>query len=376
MDFDLTEEQLLIQQQVRKFVERELFPLEQEFCVSGTLPLTKRQELEDKGRDLGFWALDVPEEFGGAGLDPLTMCIIYEELYRSPLLFDFGGCVEPALYLCDAALREQYFHPVVQGKRRSCYAFTEPGTGSDLAGIKARARLDGDSWVIDGSKTFISEVDRADFIILFVSSDPSRGARGITCLLVDKDAPGVSISQPIPTMGDDWAPYTLHFDGCRVPATNVLGEVNGGFAVADHQLTHGRLKIAAWNVGIAQRCLEMGVEYAKERVTFGEALAKRQAIQWWLADCEVDIMAARLLVHKAAWQHRNGDPIRNEAFVAKLFATEMAQRVTDKILQIFGGMGYCRELPIQSFYRQARLWRIGHGTSEVHRIMIARNLLA
>jgi len=375
MDFSLSEEARLIRDAVRDFTERELFPLERDFCIRGHLPFEKRLELERKGRELGFWALDVPKELGGAGLDKLTMCVINEELYRSPLLFEFGGEVEPALYLCNDEQRERYFHPVVRGEKKSCFAFTEPGTGSDFARIQTRAVEKGDRWVINGSKTFITHVDRADFIILFVSTDPGKGAKGISCLLVDKATPGLAMSQPIPTMGDEWAPYTLFFDDCEVPAENLVGEINQGFAVADRQLTHGRLKIAAFNVGIAVRCLEMAIAYSKERETFGKPIAANQAIQWMLADSEVELMAARLLTHQAAWLADNDKPIRNEAFIAKLYATEMSQRVSDRALQVFGGMGYSRELPIQSFFRQARLWRIGHGTSEINRMMIARNLL-
>jgi len=375
VDFELSEELKMIQRNVREFTERELFPLEQEFCLQGRLPLEKRLELERKGRELGFWALDVPTEYGGAGLGQLAMCVIHEELYRSPLLFEFGGYVEPALYYCNDKQKEKYFYPIIQGDKKSCYAFTEPGTGSDLAAIATRAVKKGDHWVINGTKTFISHVDRAHFIILFAATDPGKGAKGITCFLVDKDSPGLTISKPIPTMGDDWDPYTLTFEDCVVPDENVLGEVNRGFIIADQQLTHGRLKIAAFNVGIARRCLEMAVKYAKERVTFGQPIASRQAIQWMLADSEVELMAARLLVYQAAWKADHNQPIRNEAFVAKLYATEMAQRVTDRALQIHGGMGYTREVPIQSFFRQVRLWRIGHGTSEIHRMMIARNLL-
>ena len=375
MDFSLPEEVRMIQKSVREFTERELFPLEREFCLDGRLPFPKRLELERKGRDLGFWALDVPTEYGGAGLGQLAMCVIHEELYRSPLMFEFGGYVEPALYLCNDKQKEKYFHPIIRGEKKSCYAFTEPGTGSDLARVQTRAVKKGDRWVINGSKTFISHVERADFIMLFASTGPGKGSKGLTCFLVDKNAPGLNISNPIPTMGDDWDPYTLFFDDVEVPDENVLGEVNGGFVVADEQLTHGRLKIAAFNVGIAKRCLEMAVRYSKERVTFGQALATRQAIQWMLADSEGELMAARLLVYQAAWMADSKQAIRNEAFVAKLYATEMAQRVSDRALQIYGGMGYTREVPIQSFYRQVRVWRIGHGTSEIHRMMIARNML-
>jgi len=375
VDLALPEEVKMIQQSVRKFTERELFPLEKEFCLQRRLPLEKRLELERKGRELGFWALDVPAEHGGAGLNQLAMCVIHEELYRSPLMFEFGGFVEPALYLCNDEQKERYFYPVVRGEKKSCYAFTEPGTGSDLAQVQTRAVKKGDRWVLNGAKTFISHVDRADFIMVFASSKPGAGSKGLTCFLVDKASPGLHISNPIQTMGDDWEPYTLSFDDCEVPHENVLGEVDKGFIVADEQLTHGRLKIAAFNVGIGVRCLEMALDYAKQRVTFGQPIGSRQGIQWMLADSEVELMAARLLVYQAAWLADSRQPIRNEAFVAKLYATEMAQRVSDRALQIFGGMGYTRELPIQSFYRQVRVWRIGHGTSEIHRWMIARNML-
>ena len=375
MDFSLNEELRMIQKSVREFTERELFPLEREFCLKGELPLATRLELERKGRELGFWALDVPSEYDGAGLGQLAMCLIHEELYRSPLMFEFGGYVEPALYLCNEKQKEKYFYPVIRGEKKSCYAFTEPNTGSDLARVQTRAVKKGERWVLNGSKTFISHVDRADFIMVFALTAPGQGSKGLTCFLVDKNAPGLHISNPIATMGDDWAPYTLSFDDVEVSDDDILGEVNKGFIVADEQLTHGRLKIAAFNIGIARRCLEMAVGYSKERVTFGQPLASRQAIQWMLADSEVELMAGRLLVHQAACMADAKQAIRNEAFVAKLYACEMAQRVSDRALQIYGGMGYCREVPIQSFYRQVRVWRIGHGTSEIHRMMIARNML-
>lgn len=375
MDFALPEELRLIQDSVREFTDRELFPLERDFCIQRGLPHEKRLELERKGRESGFWALDVPTEFGGAGLGQLAMSVIHEQLYRSPLMFEFGGSVEPALYLCNDKQKEKYFYPIIKGEKKSCYAFTEPGTGSDLAQVQTRAVKKGDRWIINGTKTFISHVDRADFIMVFASTQPGSGSKGITCFLVDKNSKGLHISNPIPTMGDDWDPYTLSFDDCEVPEENVLGEVNKGFLVADEQLTHGRLKIAACNIGIGNRCLEMATKYAKERTTFGQPIGSRQGIQWMLADSEVELMAARLLVQQAAWIADSNQPIRNEAFVAKLYATEMAQRVSDRALQIFGGMGYTREVPIQSFYRQVRVWRIGHGTAEIHRWMIARNML-
>src|SRR6201999_612538 len=217
--------------------------------------------------------------------------------------------------------------------------------------------------------------DFADFVIVFASTEPGAGARGVSCFLVDTETPGLEQVRQLATMGDQWAPWELAFEDCRIPADQLLGELHGGFAIASEQLTHGRLKIAALQLGLAQRSIEIAVEHAKSRETWGRPLASRQAIQFMLADSEVELQAARLLVHRAAWMADNDQVIRNEAFIAKLYAAEMAQRVTDRCLQIQGGLGYLRESPIQSFFRQARVWRIGHGTSEIHRWMIARNML-
>lgn len=360
---------------VRQFREKEMMPLEHEFLMNGDVPLETRFALEEKGRENGFWALDVPEEDGGQGLGELAMCMIAEELYKHPMMFEFGGAPEPSLYLCDEEQKERYYHPVIAGEKRSCYAFTEPDTGSDFAAIRTTAVRDGDDWVINGRKTFISHVDRADFVILFATTDPKLGGRGVTCFLVDKGTPGFELSRPIPTMGDGWEPYELEFSDCRVPDANRLGDVNDGWKIADHQLTHGRLRIAAYQLGLAQRSIDLAIDWAKQRKTWGKPIGTRQAIQWMLADSHVELEAARLLVYRAAWMADRNSHSRTEAFVAKLYATEMAQRVTDRCLQIFGGLGYSKEVPIQSFYRQVRVWRIGHGTSEIHRWMIARDLL-
>lgn len=375
MDFAVPDELTMMVASVRQFREKELMPLEREFLLRGKLAIETRFALERKGREQGFWALEVPAEYGGLGLGNLALCLIDEELFKHPAMFEFGGSPEPALYRCDEEQKQRYFLPVIRGEKHSCYAFTEPDAGSDFAGIRTSAVRSGDNWVINGTKIFISYVEGADFVILFASSEPKAAARGVTCFLVDKGTAGFSVTREIPTMGDNWDPHELQFTDCVVPDSNRLGEVNGGFAIADLQLTHGRLKIAAFQLGIAQRSIDLAVDWARQRVTWGKPIASRQAIQWMLADSEVELEAARLLVYRGAWMADSGRRIRNEAFIAKLYATEMAQRVTDRCLQIFGGMGYTRELPIQSFYRQVRVWRIGHGTSEVHRWMIARNML-
>jgi acyl-CoA dehydrogenase len=382
MDFSVPAELQELVARTRAFVAEELDPIEERFLQEGGISFDERFALERKGRERGLWALEVPEEHGGQGLGQLALCLVAEELYKSPIMFGptpgdiFGGNPEPALYLCDDEQRERYFHPVIRGEKHSAYAFTEPGTGSDVAAIETTAVRDGDEFVINGRKKFIGWVASADFLMVFAKTAPEAGARGVSCFLVDNPTPGFEIVRQLPTMGDQWAPFELAFTDCRVPAANLLGELNGGFAVAADQLTHGRLKIAALQLGLAQRSLDLAVEHAKERHTWGKPIATRQGIQFMLADSEVELQAARLLVHRAAWAADSGEPIQHEAFVAKLYATEMAQRVTDRCLQIQGGLGYLRESPIQSLFRQARLWRIGHGTSEIHRWMIARSMLA
>lgn len=375
MDFDIPEEYRTLVDSARRFRERELMPLEAQFLADGDFAPELRTELEHKARDRGLWALDVPEDLGGQGVGTLGACLVAEELFKHPAMFQLGGSPEPILYECNEQQREKYLLPIIKEDKRSCYAFTEPGSGSDFAGIRTTAVRRDDGWVINGSKIFISEVERANFCIVFASTNAELGSRGITCFLVDIGTSGFEVSRPIPTMGDAWQPYELNFRDCYVPDENRLGPVDGAWRLGAEQLSHGRTKIAAFQLGIAQRCLDMAVEWATQRQTWGKPIATRQGIQWMIADSEVELQAARLLTYRAAWMAEQGRPIRNEAFIAKLYASEMAQRVTDRCLQIFGGLGYSKELPIQSFYRQARVWRIGHGTSEIHRWMIARSLL-
>jgi acyl-CoA dehydrogenase len=375
VDFSIPPELTEFVASVRRFRERELMPLEPEFLRTGRLEPALRIELEQKARRLGFWALDVPEEYGGQGVGLLATCLVAEELYKHPAMFRFGGTPDPALYHGTEEQKRRYLGAVVNDGAHTCHAFTEPDTGSDLSRIRTTAVRDGENWVINGVKTFISEADIADFVILFATVDPAAGSRGVTCFVVPKDTPGFTLSRPIPTMGDDWEPYELAFTDCVVPDTARIGEVGGGWQIAGAQLTHGRTEIAARQLGIAQRCLDIAIDWARDRVTWGKPLASRQAIQWMIADSEVELQAARLMVYRAAWMADEGHEIQTEAFAAKLYATEMAQRVTDRCLQILGGLGYTKEVPIQSFYRQVRLWRIGHGTAEINRWMIARKLL-
>lgn len=375
MDFSVPRPLAELVERAKAFRLEVLAPLEPEFLQAGELDPARRRELQRAGRDHGLWGIDVPEEHGGMGLGHLGLCLVVEELYKSPLRFEPGGSPEPCLYLCEGDQRERYLRPVLEGDKRSCYAFTEPETGSDFGHLHTLIEDDGDALRVNGRKMFIGEADSADFVILFATTDLDAGARAVTCLLVDRDTPGFDIVRPLPTMGDDWLPFELQFTDARVPKANVLGGMGNGFKVAADQLTHGRLKIAAIALGLAQRALDEAVAFAKERTTWGKPIGTRQGIQWMLADSLVELESARLLTYRAAWMADAHQPIQNEAFMAKLAATEMAQRVTDRALQVLGGRGYLLESPVQSLYRQARLWRIGHGTSEIHRWMIARNML-
>jgi acyl-CoA dehydrogenase len=372
MDFDIPEELRQLVSSVRRFRERELMPLEHHFLTQGRFTVAERNALDDKAKQAGLWALEPPEELGGQGLGQLGMCLVLEELFKHPAMYVAGGNPEPVLYHCRGEQRDRYLLPVIRGERMSCYAFTEPDAGSDVGGMRLTARRDGDHWVLNGTKTFISKVDFADFVIVFAVTS---GARRMSVFLVDMDTPRFSISREIKTMGDDWDPCEISFVDCVVPDANRIGEVGEGWRLAAEQLNHGRLKIAAYQLGIAERCIEIALEWAKHRVTWGKPIATRQGIQWMLADSRVELEAARMLVYRAAWKADRGQEHAQDDFIAKLYATEMAQRVCDRCLQILGGIGYTTESPVQSFYRQVRLWRIGHGTSEIHRWMIARTML-
>lgn len=375
MDFDIPDELAMMVDVVRRFREEELMPLEHHFLEQGRFTKEERDTLDEKAMAAGLWALDVPEELGGQGIGELASCLVVEELFKHPSMYVFGGSPEPVLYRCDEDQRERYVMPVIRGELRSCYAFTEPDSGSDMANMRTYAVRKGDDWILNGTKTFISKADRADFVILFAVTDREAGRKGVSVFLVDMDTPGLTISQQIKTMGDDWDPVELSLTDCSVPHANLVGEPGQGWELAGEQLLHGRLRIAAYQLGIAQRSIEIAVEWAQARTTWGKPLAARQAIQWMIADSVVELEAARMLVYRAAVSRDLRKSTPRDDYIAKLYATEMSGRVTDRALQILGGMGYAKETPVQSFYRQSRLWRIGHGTSEIHRWMIARDIL-
>jgi acyl-CoA dehydrogenase len=378
MDFTLSDEQRMIQRTVRDFVQRELLPLEGEVLHrerEGQEGITREQlrAIQLRAKASGLWGVNTPEEFGGANLGPTMMALVVMELARTFIPFTFGGYADNILYYCNAEQRARYLLPTIAGERISCFALTEPGAGSDAANIQMAAVQDGDQWVLNGEKTFITNGNDADFAMVFAVTDKAKGANGgITCFLVDREMGWRS--RYIPTMGE-WGPAALYFEDVRVPATNILGEVGGGFRLGMQWIGQGRWIYAARAVGAAERLLQMAVDHANTRVTFGEPIGERQAIQWMIADSEVEIEATKWLAFHAAWLAEQGQDTRHAAAIAKLHGATMANRVADRVLQIHGGMGFTRELPIERWYREMRVWRIFEGTDEIQRFIIARDLL-
>ncbi|OOC54896.1 acyl-CoA dehydrogenase family protein [Nocardiopsis sinuspersici] len=379
IDFSLSEEQRAVRDWVRTFVERELMPLENEVLRrerEGHPPGLNAEEnarLRALARKSDFWGVETPEEYGGMGLDPITAAIIETELGRTFLTFKFGGEADNILYYANEEQKERYLLPTIAGERRSCFAITEPGAGSDAKAIRTRAVRDGDEWVINGEKTFITGGNEADFTMVFAVTDPEKGANGgVTCFLADREAGWTS--EPIDTMGER-RPAALVFQDVRVPHANILGEEGRGFELAMKWIGKGRYLLPARALGGCERLLDMAIEYSLTRETFGAPIADRQAIQWMIADSQTEIEALRLLVLHAAWQVSVGKDSRHAQSIAKLFGGVKANEIVDRVMQIHGGMGYTRELPIERFYRDVRLLRIFEGTDEIQRRTIARDLL-
>ena len=379
MDFSLSDEEKAVRDTARAFITREVLPLEQEVLrrERAHQPGIERSELRElqlKAKKFGFWGLSTPEQYGGMDLPALMQSLIWTEIGRTFVPFRFGGEADNILFFADDAQREEYLVPTIEGDRISCFAITEPGAGSDAANIRLSARRDGDDWVLNGEKTFITNGNEADFAIVVAVTDREKGVRGggTTAFLVDR-AMGWT-SSPIQTMGEG-GPAALSFDEVRVPARNILGELGQGFELGMRWIGKGRYIIPSSAIGIAERALGMAIEYANTRETFGKPIGTNQAIQWMIADSETELEAARWLVLRAAWTVDQGTDPRHTSSMAKLYGAGMVNRVVDRVMQIHGGMGYTRELPIERWYRQVRLIRIYEGTDEMQRLIISRDLL-
>jgi alkylation response protein AidB-like acyl-CoA dehydrogenase len=378
VDFSLSEEQQAIRETTREFVRRELMPLENEVLrreregLPGVEP-ERTQELRAKARSFGFWGLSTPEEYGGMNLSAVDQALITSELGRTFVPFSFGGEADNILYECNEEQGKEYLLPTISGERRSCFAITEPGAGSDTRAIRTTARRDGDDWIIRGEKTFITGGNEADFAIVIAVTDAEKGSKGgFTAFLVDRERGWTS--DRIVTMGQA-VPATLNFDDVRVPGDHVLGEIGQGYELAMRWIMKGRFIIPARGIGACERLLQLAIDHANTRQTFGSAIGDNQAIQWMIADSEVELEAARWLVLYAAWVVDQGRHPQHDSAIAKLYGTNTVNRVADRVLQIHGGMGYMKDSPVERAYRDARILRIYEGTSEVQRMIIAEDLL-
>jgi (R)-benzylsuccinyl-CoA dehydrogenase len=382
------DETKLFRETVRQFVESELIPLErlviereaERGLNSGQiLPPEVLDRIHSRAKELDLWGIDVPKEYGGLGLGAVAKMILVEEFNRSIVPLRLPPESPNLKFLesvCTPEQREKYLLPYAAAETRSSLALTEPGAGSDVSQIQTTAvRADG-GWVINGSKIFITNADIADFFIVIAVTDPVKRARGgMTAFFVDKGTPGLTVGKHTATMGAD-VPYDLYFDDMFVPDDHVAGEVGKAFVPLSNRLGIRRIEISARCVGMGERLLDMMVEQAKSRETFGKPLAARQAIQWWIADTQIELHAARLMVEDAAAKLDSGvTDIRREASATKVFCTEMIGRIVDRAMQLFGGMGYTKELPIEWIYRNSRVLRIVEGASEVHRMQLARHRL-
>ncbi|GAB2743551.1 acyl-CoA dehydrogenase family protein [Nocardioides pakistanensis] len=378
MDLNLSDEEREIREWVRTFVRKEIMPLEPEVLARERrnergLKDEELKALQDKAKASGFFGVHTPEEYGGMGLGAVMNALVEVELGRSFVQFRFAGDADNILYYANDEQKERYLVPTINGDRRSCFAITEPGAGSDARAIRTSAVRDGDEWVIKGEKTFITGGNEADFCMVFAVTDKERGADGgVTCFLVDRDQGWRS--EHIDTMGE-WGPASLVFEDVRVPHSAILGEEGKGFELAMRWIGKGRYLLPARALGACERLVEMGMEHARNRVTFGKPIAERQAIQWMIADSAVEIEALRWLVLAAAWQVDAGLDSRQAQSMAKLYGGVRANEIVDRVLQIHGGMGYTRELPVERWYRELRLLRTYEGTDEIQRRTIARNLL-
>ena len=384
MTIDVAEEHRMIIDLVEKFVDNELMPLERavmEREASGEpVSLIKEEEatLLEKCKKLGLWALDAPEPLGGAELPTTVMLAIQERLRRTVTPFIFPPDSPNLHMLIDVATSEQkekYLRPYAQGEMKSCIAISEPGAGGDPAQMRTRAVREGNEWVINGRKIWVSNVPSADFTILMAVTDPDKGARGgITAFVVDKGTAGFNVEREIPMLGGART-YELAIEDLHLKDSQVLGEVGQGFAPMQKRLTVRRLEMGAMCVGIASRALQMMCEHTQQRETFGQKLSDRQAIQWWIADAATKIHAARLMVMDAGQKQDRGEDVRTVASMVKVFATEMATEIVDQAMQSFGALGMAREMPFTIMSQRLRLTRVYEGPSEVHRMVIARRTL-
>ena len=383
MNLELTEEQDMIIGMVRKFVREEILPLELDLDPDADeLERDDRERLVEKTKSMGLYGLDIPPEYGGPEINLVTRTLMAVEMSQhraglySPCYGTFGGAGLAQLFEATDSQKEKYLYPTLRGEKRGFFGLSEPSGGSDPArAIQTKAVREGDDWVINGSKLWISGADRANFGLVFARTDSDKGRNGVTCFIVDTDTPGFHVRRVVHTLRSAHYATELQFVDMRVPDENILGEVNKGFAIANDRLTRQRIPYAAGCIGVAIKAQEMALEYVPQRETFGAPLSTRQAIQWMLVDNEIDIKQSLWITVEAAAKAERGENFRKEAAMAKLVATEAGGRVVDRCMQMFGGLGVAKDLPFERWFREMRIRRIGEGPSEVQRHVIAREIL-
>ena len=381
MNFDPSEEQQLLIESARRFVEEELYPYEEEVERTGILRPELRRQIVKRALEVGLHAANMPQQLGGGGLDPLSMCMLDRELGRASYALQYTvGRPSNILQACAGEQRERYLFPCIRGEKTDCLAMTEPGAGSDVRSMSTRAERDGQNFVINGTKHFISHADVADFVILFAATGVDETPRGprkrITAFLIDKGTPGFEVRDGYESVSNrGYRNCILEFDQCRVPADQVLGEVDQGFAVANDWLGNTRLQVAAICLGKCDRAFELASQHAATRVQFNQTIGKFQGVSFKLADMALRLRAAELMTYQAGAKANLDQMTDMDAAMAKLAATEALAFIADEAIQIHGGMGLMTDLPLERIWRDARVERIWEGTSEIQRMIIARSIL-
>ena len=378
MDFDLTREQLMVRAMVRAFAEKEIKPIAQELDATGDFPWPVIKKMGE----LNLMGMTVPKEWGGAGVDAISYALAIEELARvcgstSVIMAVHNSvCCHPIYMFGTDMQKERFLRPLAEGKKLGGFALTEPSAGSDAGAVRTTAVLDGDNYILNGNKIFITSGCEADVLVVIVSTEPAKGTKGLTAFIVEKGTPGFTYGSVEDKMGvRASATSELVFENCRIPKENMLGGLNAGFKVGMLTLDGSRIGIAAQAVGIAQGALDEAVRYAKEREQFGRPIGKFQAIQWMLAEMATKVAAARFLVLRASHMVDTGQRLSRESAMAKLYASRIAVEVANSALQIHGGYGYTKDYPVERFFREAKITEIYEGTSEVQRMVIARESL-
>ncbi len=385
MDLNIPAEYQELQRNLTEFVDRELRPLEESELDRNRddVPVELRDRIRRRSAELGFYAADFPEDLGGSGLPQLGMVLLREAAARTGCrlaAFTTYGPEGPTGLLLNGTdeQKKTYLMPLISAEKSMCFCLTEPDAGSDAQSIRTTATQDGDEWVINGTKHFITNGKHADFALVFAANDREKKAQGgITAFIIEKGTPGFSVGKPQVGMVEGEGQFELIFDNVRVSEEQILGgptQVGMGFYAAMQFLAMGRLSIASMCNGIADYCLSLGIDYARERVAFDRPIGKNQYVQGHIVESHIELKASKLMTYECAWKYDQGDPVIQESSIVKYYSSEMVNRVVDRMIQVHGGMGWMRELPLERIYRLVRIFTLVEGTSEIQKYIIAKTL--